>query len=479
MTIKKIGISAIVAVALSSSAFAEVTVKQGTSDASSSYSELFMAKIINNYDINTSVNEALTYSGVGLNEGYTLKFTLSGAEFYNADTLILSKYADPEATETKIQTSVGINPAISDDKTSIEFTIGNFDITALDNLYLSYGVNQTTGQDDSNETGMFIKPGVTGDIKVTVTAKNKNEEDLDVAKAELIFYSSEASELEATVKCANDEKVYISSADRASFNVDDDNFVESKKITCALTLDKKPPSSDLDFIYDDINATITFNGGDFDHGKFIANPEYGVSVSEDGKIVTIVPNSSLGQGDSISFKYELNYDLVELSPTIFNSNITLNYKNNVGSMFDNDQYNEGESIMPANDNVMEWDIDTYLATVWNVRHNATIGLRSMISIYNNSAEAVPVTVTIVNSDGAGKTDAPITLMTLEARQSTMLITNAVHEGTSNVVLPDTLVNGYNLKIGIASNKTEADVIAYQRNNDSKTILKVTDDIEDK
>ena len=452
MTIKKIGLSALAAATLTSGAFATTELKGGffTQDsdgkATLTYNSKYVANITS--DLNIEANVGFEFTGVGLNTDYTLEFALVGAVF-NPDL-------GEELGLYKNDTLVSILPTYTDNNSTVTFTINGEGIDAAERIQIKYK--------SSDRTDIYISKGTSGDISAKITARKDNNLKSIVGTDSWNMLTQKDQEISAKISCQDDIK--IDPVERKTFDGAND-----QNVTCTLTTTKPTTLDTYDFNYEDINATIIFDGGDFTHGSFITSG--GATVQDDNKTLVISgPLDWSSEKNTTTFTYSLSKDLVTtLKPVDFSASVTLEHE--IGNA-DSSAITSPNTIsaVKSQEKTMVWGIDTYVANIINVRHNDSTGLKSMITIYNSSKSDTTISVNALNGDGEGNVVAvPLEDNTIKAGDSKMLLTGRE--------LPSTLTNGYTLEVSMDVNKEFGETIAYQRTDKSKTMLKVKDGISDR
>lgn len=466
MTIKKIGLSALTAATLVTGAFAATTLTSDffTDTATSgvadlTYNSKYTKNVEDGVDFNPGLGTDLKFTGVGLNTDYTIEIALTGAAFRVDSTQELGLYK--EGT-----TLVSILPSYSEDNSTITFTINAEGVDAADTINLGYASGDLTND-------IYIPKGTSGNISAKLIARKDNNNKSQISTATRPMATQKDQEVSAQIECGpNDGNIgdfKIDPVVRKTFVYGDDDNVTSLK--CILTTKRPTTQATYDFNYEDINATVVFDGGNFSDGGFISSG--GAVKEEDNKTLFIAGplDGWVFDANTTILTYVLNYPLdTTLKSVDFSASVTLGHEASKQS-----SYPSPNSIKAAKSQLktMVWDLNTYLANIINVRHNDATGLRSMITIYNSSEKDANIVVNALNGDGAGNS-IPVVIADplIKSGTSKMLVT-----GTAD--LPSTLENGYTLEISMDINKDFGEVIANQRTDTSKTILKVKDDNSDR
>ncbi len=428
MTIKKIGLSALVAATLTTGAFAASVLAFGTNIDSSTadkYNTEYLSMI--SVDVNDT-NISFT-SGFKFNANDFITIKIEGAKFLD------------KANYTMVDTNItDIVAEMFDDSVDgqIKFRVSENDKIVKNGTYT---IVNTTNQ----TSPLQIAKSSNGDIKLTLVGEGSGSV-ISAAADDLIIFKKDTQKVEVKSLICNDGKnVAINTTTRQTFD-------PITSIDCNLTT--KVPTSPfaVDFNYTDVNATVTFNGGNFIDGNFTAD-------TQNGTTVTFV---DIGNDNNNGTTYTLTSadDIIALSPTTFDANVKYQY--GVGSHGDVTGY----SLTEDKSEVMKWTLATYVARVMGMVNRSDVGTTSIVTVYNNSKDDTTIELKAINFIGADDVLITLTDNIIKAGERKTLITGRD--------IPAEL-NGYNLEITMDVKSDYGDVIGYQKSATGKVDLKVIDE----
>jgi len=349
MTIKKIGLSALVAATLTTAGFAAGKLTFGPV----SFNTKFLASQAN--DLNISSTQTKTgiafVSSANIAKDSKIEFTLTdGAKFLGeAGTWFLTDTAnDKNATGVQISADGKVLTMQADTDIAsggdLNLTTNNTDITKF------------------NEYNLSISTGATADIKMNIIATTLvggDKTEIQGARVtDASMFTKNTDDVKGKLVCS--DKIYIDSDNKPKFDTTaaPTEVTSDTEVTCAFSVDK-PTRRDIDFNYADLNITLELTGGNFTEGNLTLPKD----VANDATHMGITANAT------------------------HTAKIKFNALTDNNATFD---------IIESGSTDMKWTLATYTARVVGVRDTATDN--TYLKIINNSVnDGVAVTMDISNS----------------------------------------------------------------------------------
>ncbi len=393
MTIKKIGLSALVAATLTTAGFAAGTL----TFKPVSFNTKFLASQAN--DLNISSTQTTTgiafVSSANIAKDSKIEFTLTdGAKFLGeAGTWFLTDTAnDKNATGVQISADGKVLTMQADTDIAsggdLNLTTNNTDITKF------------------NEYNLSISTGATADIKMNIIATTLvggDKTEIQGARVtDASMFTKNTDDVKGKLVCS--DKIYIDSDNKPKFYKDANSpgeVTSDTEVTCAFSVDK-PTRRDIDFNYADLNITLELTGGNFTEGNLTSPAD----VVNDATHMGITANAT---HTGYTYQYKGTVAANELNSTALASTLTYTLdpatvplnsvefghtaKIKFNALTDN---NATFDIIESGSTDMKWTLATYTARVVGVRDTATDN--TYLKIINNSVnDGVAVTMDISNS----------------------------------------------------------------------------------
>ncbi|SHO80677.1 hypothetical protein MNB_SV-15-280 [hydrothermal vent metagenome] len=447
MTIKKIGLSALVAATLTTATFAAGTLTY----SEKSFNTKFLSSQAN--DINISSDETTTgiayKSSSAINADSSVTFTLSdGAKFLGeANTWKLVNGTDVNATGIAIQENGR--------KLIMQVNTGAMAANADFNL--------TTDASSPADYNLSISTGATANITMDVeasTVAGGNTLPIDGAKvtAKAMFTASTV-DVKGDLVCS--DKIEINSDDKSHFLAG--TAASTTTATCTFNV-PSVVSKDIDFDYGDANITLELTGGNFTEGNLTAESTTGpdsttLNSTATGYTYTYGPANELNVTALAStITYTLDPATVNLNSVEFGHTATIKF---LGANDNNATF----PIIETNSKDMKWTLATYTATI-NGMYGSADQVEQFV-ILNQSSVTGNITVDVVTADGV---TASGSLGTVKAGETVYPSLASLYEATG---IPSGTVVNVTLSIDVPNK--QADVVVYKTNGLSgQTQMKVVD-----
>ena len=445
MTIKKLGLSAVVAAALATTTFAADANLTATA---TTYNSVYTATLSGSV---ASPENALNYAtSVDLLEGNMITLTLdSGATFPGS---AINWRLDDNLSATAAE-GVSIDGAVL----KLRVTAAGFTASA-DNVG-SFVYDATTNDDN---VSFSFNSAATADITMDIAVRdNVNDITLtDAGVADVAIFTKETNSLTATVDCGNN--VVIDSTTKTAFTVN----APTTALTAECSYDMLVPTeSDIDFDYSDVNVTTVITGGNFTDGNFTATN----SAAGAGALVNTNPaavsnaqtfNEAGHDMDTNDYNSTFTYNLNQgniLSSTTFPIVSTMTF---VGGT-------EIDLVTSASDTKMTWELSTFSCTVKNMRSNATNGTNTHVKLYNDDSAIATVDVQVTASTGG--TAVNLTSITTVAAGGSATLSSEDIKAAFLAQEGTVLANGYKAVVTYQdTDKTDGDASATQTNTTTGT-----------
>ena len=385
MTIKKIGLSALVASAIVTNSFA------GSSEANVTgikYNTAYLTAMgktntelgekIKSFDLNTSSD---------IHNKNVINFEIVNAQWGGKKDNYVINYNDSKGNNQIVNSSDIKNNII-------KFVVTN-DINKSTIIKLYY--NETS----STDLNITLPYTTKGDVKIKTSARD-NENDIDIAGANTkATIAKEMTLLPTAIVNCSDVTIDIDNKNRFKVNGKSDYNVSTSRAECDINISKiDSNSSYVDFNYSDINATAYMYPGDFIDGNFSDSNDskiisFGKADASKGQTIYLLANSTTDFNLSkTNLSQKLYYELTgsnQLNDAQFKTKIVLTYQ------ADKDE-NKTQTVFSKQD-TMKWTLPVFTAKVLNMRSNAKNKVNTFIKLYNSSKEKAIVDVEVVTVNG--------------------------------------------------------------------------------
>ena len=477
MTIKKIGLSALVAATLTTGAFADPVIGDGGfihgADINETYNINYSA--VRRLDLNTTAADGTTDQNATSVVGIAVKtdewviFDLTGAEFDTNAKYYLGLVSGSAYKDTIL--NVDSSTKLSANK--LEFKIGSTAVAADQKIVLLTGATAA----DNNVTDLILPKGSTEDVTLVVHGedsvggllKNSTSPVLTILKAKT------TPEVTGTLVCGeNGKDALIDSDDKFKYipytTNSDSGAYDSAKVYCKLKIASFKREG-LDFSYGDNNISVVFSG-EFLDGNFsndtsssgILSQKTGYAKSE---LLSQASNADLGN------EREVTSSIVFTSTPTRNSNLEKEtYTASLNLFYGSADYNKTIDLVPEKD-IMNIALSSYEATIIGMYASAVQVEQFVIT--NDSSEETTISLSATDQDGNvyGPTD-----LTKDGETVKLAKGKTVYPSLSEVYNDLKVPTGSVCKVVITLPKVSAkkgDVIVYKTNiNGGQTSMKVID-----
>ena len=449
MTMKKIGLSALVAATLTTATFAGGTLTYSPI----SFNTKFLSSQANDLNISSDQTKSgFAYrSSSKINADSSVTFTLTdGAKFLGeANSWMLVNGGDVNATGLAIQ----------EDGKKLIMQVNDGTMAA------NVDFNLTTNSNALEEYNLSISSGATANITMDVeasTVAGGNTLPIDGAKvtAASIFT---AATVDVTGKLVCNDKIYIDSDNKPFF---DTSATTTTTATCDFDV-ASVTAKGIDFDYGDVNITLELTGGNFTEGNLTAESTTGPN--------SVVPNATAtgytyvysgtklnGTALDSTITYTLDPHTVNLNSVEFGHTATIKFlgANDNNATFD---------IKDSTSIDMKWTLATYTATINGMYSDGS--QREQFVIINNSSNDSDIKVVVAAADGTKGTGS---LGTVKAGETVYPFLSDVYTATS--ISSATVVN---VEISLDVPSKQGDVVVYKTNGaNGQTMMKVVDNNPD-
>jgi hypothetical protein len=458
MTIKKIGLSALVAATLTTGVYAKATIDAGgfVHNGKNTYNTNFLA--VTDKDLNTSKTDGsdgngTSITGIAANKDEWVVFELTGAEFDTNTTYNLIDAAGTAGSQVHVNTDT--DTLVNTNK--LEFKL-NKAIDASMKLVVSVG--------DTNSTDLILKKGATANVTMTAHGEDNlgNELKNSNTGAVTILEAKTTPEVTATLVCGKDGKdILINSDNKENFVANSSNPDSGADSTttakCLLTI-PKIEAQGIDFKYNDNNISVTLSAGDFNDGNFSVtgtNETFKKIATAKTETFYDEDNSSLGADKEIKETIKFTVSGDPLLDTVFQGAVKVTY---------GDAENNVTKDLVTTTDVMKIQLSSYEATI-NALY-ADANQVEQIVVTNSSDKDSDIMVTVTQN---GVTGAPTKVGEVKANSLTLITVKDIYKATNT--------NGLiNIKLALPSvDAKKGDVTAMMANTavgNGRVMIKVVD-----
>jgi len=447
MTIKKLGLSAIAASMLATSAYAAATVEtNATVTFNSHYTNAGMTG-----DENASLTVDYNMTGVGVASGNYIVLTVAG------DMDFPGVSDDDDAGDW---TLLGVTPtAATTFATGAQFQTSGTQLLMTVASTIPSDANMTL-QYNGSSTGVafFVNAGI--DTNATLNIKAQDSNFINIANTSATLQVAGVQDNSnahgtGTMTCA--QTVTIDSSTRNDFD-ETTNETNSTSYTCDANISAVASESDIDYDYANSDLAFTFAGAVFADGNYTST--VGGSTTE-----TIASNTQtfnvLNVGtvaQNHQFRYELS-GTETLSPL------------SVAGTFTSTVSGVTTSLETTADAATTWALNTFSGTVKYLRSNTAGTTETSIRLFNSHTADAPYTIIVTAVDGS--TVGTVNSTTSVPAGGALAITATDIKALVLDQLSITLANGFDVTIGYTDvAKALGDISATQQDANGKYGIRV-------
>jgi len=397
MTMKKIGLSALVAATLTTGAFATGTL---TFDEIS-FNTKYLGALSSDKNITTANNgnDHIGYRPSGdINSTSYLILDLSdGAKFVG------------EASDWKLLQAgneMGSGNNFYNDNTRLLIKVTE-DITASD-----YNITDTIA-DDGNYT-IALNKGFDKDVTLKITSvdsvnANGNPDTVDniVGRVDATkIFTASTIDVKGSLVCS--DRIYINSDDKTIFETTSapDEVINDKNVTCEFKV-IAPTTKNIDFDYSDVNVTLEFTGGNFTEGNLTKSANKSSSNVPDRTVLnktatgyTYVFDTAKELNASSNLEQTITYSLDPATNDL--KSVTFGHTAKLQFLGDNNP-DVSFNIIEDGSVDMAWTLATYTGTVTGVADFPSINMSTNIRVFNNTdlttGKIIKPEIKVITKDG--------------------------------------------------------------------------------